>query len=325
MEEQIKEKKEENKTLENTDNKPETPKTEVNSTVVNVTNEPKPKSKAIEYFDALLFAGLVAIFLKIFFVEAYRIPTGSMESTLLVGDFLLVNKFIYGATTPRNIPFTDVRIPFLKLPALKNPKKNDVIVFDFPGNRDEVQSREVINYIKRLAAGPGDSLQIVNRVLYVNGQEVPLPPDAKIMGSPQNPKIADQRIFPKGTEWNEDNYGPVRVPKKDDIIKITPDNIDEWKTFVMREGHTIRLTADNKVFIDETETSDYKVEQDYYFMIGDNRNNSLDSRYWGFLARDKIIGEAMIIYWSWNPEISFSDFGRLFGSIRWGRIANIIH
>ncbi|MCI0449272.1 MAG: signal peptidase I [Chlorobi bacterium] len=322
MAENLKENTTQKITQTNSENhKPEN--SELSGTVVNVTNEPKP-SKLKEYFDALLFAGLVAIVLKIFFLEAYRIPTGSMENTLLVGDFLLVNKFVYGATTPRSIPFTDVRIPYLKLPALKNPKNGDVVVFDFPGSRDEVQSREVINYIKRLAAGPGDSLQIINKALYVNGKEVPYPEDAKIMGEPQSPKIPDQRIFPKDSRWNEDNYGPIKVPKKGDIIKITPDNIEQWKTFVMREGHTIRLSADNKVFIDEVETSDYKVAQDYYFMLGDNRTNSLDSRYWGFLARDKIIGEAMVIYWSWNPEISFAEFGRLFGSIRWGRIANTI-
>jgi signal peptidase I len=324
MAEQLKENTGQKLAQDNSDNgKAEESKT-VKATVVNVTQEPKT-SKFKEYLDIILFAIMWALILKFLIIEAYKIPSSSMENTLVVGDFLLVNKFVYGATTPRNIPFTDIRIPFLRLPSLKDPKPGDVVVFDFPGSRDEVQSREVINYIKRLAAGPGDSLQIINRVLYVNGKEVPYPGDAVILGNPQNSNIADQRIFPKGAEWNEDNYGPLRVPKKDDLIKITPDNIEQWKTFVIREGHTIRLTADNKVFIDEKETKQYKVEQDYYFMIGDNRNNSSDSRFWGFLARDKIIGEAMIIFWSWNPEISFSEFGRLLGSIRWGRIANIIH
>jgi signal peptidase I len=302
--------------------------TEIESTVTPGTTYTAPKkgiSKSKEYLDALLFAGLVAIILKIFLIEAYRIPTGSMENTLLVGDFLLVNKFMYGATSPRNIPFTNTRIPFLRLPAIKKPERGDVVVFDFPGNREEAGSKEVINYIKRLAAGPGDQLQIINGELHVNGEKVQFPEDAKISNSPQNPQYADQRIFPKGSMWNEDNYGPIRVPKKDEVIKITPENIEHWKTFVMREGHTIRLSSDNKVFIDERQTSDYRVQQDYYFMLGDNRNNSLDSRFWGFLARDKIIGEAMIIYWSWNSDLPFSEFGRLFDSIRWSRIANIIH
>jgi len=291
-------------------------------TVVHVTHNPKPNSKLKEYFDALLFAGLVAIILKIIFVEAYRIPTGSMENTLLVGDFLLVNKFIYGATTPRNIPFTQTRIPFFRLPALKEPDRGDVVVFDYPGNTNELVSAEVTNYIKRLIGKPGDTIQIINKKLLVNSVEVPDPPDAKFNKNVTSSTLLD--IFPKGKPWNDDNYGPIVVPKMGDLIKITPDNIEDWKTFIRREGHTVRLTADNKVFIDETENSSYKVEKNYYFMMGDNRNNSSDSRMWGFMPEDNIIGEAMIIYWSWNPDIPFNEFGRLFDSIRWDRIAKII-
>ncbi|HAX48211.1 MAG TPA: signal peptidase I, partial [Bacteroidetes bacterium] len=185
-------------------------------TVIHVTHNPKPNSKLKEYFDALLFAGLVAIILKIIFVEAYRIPTGSMENTLLVGDFLLVNKFIYGATTPRNIPFTQTRIPFFRLPALKEPDRGDVVVFDYPGNTNELVSAEVTNYIKRLIGKPGDTIQIVNKKLFVNSMEVPDPPDAKFNKNITSSTLLD--IFPRGKPWNDDNYGPVVVPKKDDVI-----------------------------------------------------------------------------------------------------------
>lgn len=292
-------------------------------TVIHVTHSPKPHSKFKEYLDALLFAGLVALILKIIFVEAYRIPTGSMENTLLVGDFLLVNKFIYGATTPRNIPFTQTRIPFFRLPALKEPDRGDVVVFDYPGGANELVSAEVTNYIKRLIGKPGDTIHIVNKKLFVNSVEVPDPPDAKFEKyiSPGT----NTNIFPRGMPWSDDNYGPIAVPKKGDIINLTPQNLDEWKTFIKREGHSIRLTADNKVFIDEKENSAYKVEKNYYFMMGDNRNNSSDSRFWGFMPEDNIIGEAMIIYWSWNPEIPFGEFGRLVSSIRWDRIGKLIH
>jgi signal peptidase I len=286
----------------------------------------KSKSKSKELLDALLFAALVAFFLKIFFIEAYRIPTGSMENTLLVGDFLLVNKFIYGATTPRNIPFTDIRVPFFRLPSLKDPHKGDVVVFDFPGNRDELQSKEVVNYIKRLVGEPGDTIQIVNQALYVNGKAFENPPNSIFnpahTGMTSN--SADTRIFPRGSGWNDENYGPIRVPKKDDVIELNADNFEAWKTFIMREGHNPRLAADKKVFIDEKETSGYKVEKDYYFMMGDHRNNSLDSRFWGFVPRENVVGEALLIYWSWNPEIPFTRIGELIGSIRWNRIANII-
>ena len=274
-----------------------------------------------------MFAALVAFFLKIFFIEAYRIPTGSMENTLQVGDFLLVNKFIYGATTPRNIPFTDIRIPYLHIPGFKEPKKGDVVVFDFPGNRDELQPREVVNYIKRLVAEPGDTIQIVNQTVYINGQIFENPPNATF--NPQKSgnlslNSADPRIFPKGSGWNEENYGPIRVPRKGDMIALNSDNFEGWKTFIVREGHTPRLASDKKVFIDEKETIEYKVEQDYYFMMGDHRNNSLDSRFWGFMPKENVVGEALLIYWSWNAEIPFSEFTELVKTIRWNRIATLI-
>ncbi len=298
-------------------------KTSAEDTVIHVTAPVNKHNRLKEFIEALLFAAVVALVLKLFFVEAYRIPSSSMENTLLVGDFLLVNKFIYGAATPRNIPFTQVRIPNFRLPALNDPARGDVVVFDFPGSYNEVSSPEVMNYIKRLVALPGDTVQIIDKVLYINSQVLQDPPDAKFSESISRGTNTD--IFPRGRQWNDDNYGPVTVPRKGDVIKITPENIDDWKTFVKREGHSIRLSADNKIFIDETENSSYTVKNNYYFMMGDNRNNSSDSRVWGFLPEDNIIGEAMIIYWSWNPDIPFGDIGRLFSSIRWNRIAKIIH
>ncbi len=293
--------------------------------IKNTDTQQKPKkSRTREYSDALLFAALVAIFLKIFFIEAYRIPTGSMENTLLIGDFLLVNKFVYGATTPRNIPFTDIRIPFLRLPAFASPHKGDVVVFDFPGNRDEVKSPEVVNYIKRLIAEPGDTIQIINKVVYVNHQIFPNPPNALFDSRIESSNIVDPRTFPKGSGWNEDNYGPLRVPKEDDIIKLSPDNLEQWKMFITKEGHDVQLSAGNEILIDGKPAAEYKVEQDYYFMMGDNRNNSLDSRFWGFMPRDHVVGEALLIYWSWDPSIPFSEFGRLIKTIRWDRVGKII-
>jgi signal peptidase I len=284
----------------------------------------KAKSRAKEYFDALLFAALVAFFLKIFFLEAYRIPTGSMENTLLVGDFLLVNKFVYGSTSPRNIPFTDIRIPYFRFPALKEPKKGDVVVFDFPGNRDELQSPEVVNYIKRLIAEPGDTLQVINKVVYVNRQLFPNPPNSRSEPRIQNSNITDPRIFPKGSGWNEDNYGPLRIPKKGDVIHLTKENFDAWRMFIVREGHSVQIAPSSEIIINGKQVSDYTVERDYYFMMGDNRNNSLDSRFWGFMPKDNVVGEALVIYWSWDPSVPFSQFGRLLGTIRWNRIAKII-
>ena len=284
----------------------------------------KQKSRSKEIFDAFFIAVIAAVFLKMFFVEAYRIPTGSMEETLLIGDFLLVNKFVYGATTPRNVPFTDTRIPYFRFPALKEPHRGDVVVFDFPGNRDELVPKDITMYIKRCIGEPGDTVQIINRVVYVNRQILPNPPLAQFDPGKQNTNITEPRIFPKGSGWNEDNYGPLRVPKKGDVIKLSLDNIDRWNVFIFREGHIPRVTINDKITIDDKETDEYTVRRSYYFMMGDNRNNSLDSRFWGFVPEENLVGEALITYWSWNSDIPFSRVASLVSSIRWNRIARVI-
>lgn len=301
---------------------------ETTTEILNKESQSKSKRKRSlvkEIFDALLFALIIAIVLKLFFIEAYRIPTGSMEKTLLVGDFLLVNKFIYGATSPRNIPLTEIRLPYLRLPALREPRMNDVVVFDFPGERDEIKPREIVSYIKRLIGEPGDTIKIINRIVYVNGKAMENPENSYFTSEVQGTNVVSSRLFPKGCGWNEDNYGPLRVPKKGDILKITPSNFEGWKIFIQREAHTLRLTSDNKVFIDEKETSDYVVERDYYFMMGDHRTNSSDSRFWGFVPRELIVGEAMLIYWSWEQDIPFADFWKLLSSVRWSRIGHLVN
>lgn len=279
------------------------------------------KSKSREFSDALIYAAIVAFFIKVFFFEAYRIPTGSMEETLLVGDFLIVTKFTYGSTTPRNIPFTDIRLPYVKLPGFKDPKAGDVVVFDYPGDRDVLQSPVVLNYIKRCVGTPGDTIQVINKQLYRNGVMVPDAPNAKRSQNTKPPGVVEPGIFPKGSGWNEDNYGPLYIPKEGDKIPINVQNYEQWKIFVEREGHDIRLDGEIvKVNGALLPNGEYTVERNYYFMMGDNRNNSADSRFWGFVSDDDIVGEALIIYWSWDPSISFLEFFRLMGSVRWDRI-----
>ncbi len=283
------------------------------------------KKRFRDSIEGLVFAVIVALLLKVFVVEAYRIPTGSMENTLLVGDFLLVNKFIYGAKSPQYLPFTDISIPYFQLPPLEHPHRGDVVVFEWPGDRNEVKPPEPVNYIKRCIGTPGDTVQVIDRVVYVNGKLQPFPPGIKFDTYAVMPKgYPNPQIFPEGSDWNEDYYGPIVVPKKGEILHLSKRNYLKWKIFIEREGNTCSL-VDTTVYVDNRPAATYTVKHNYYFMMGDNRENSLDSRFWGFVPFQNIVGQAMIIYWSWNPHIPMWDIFAKIGSIRWGRIGMLIH
>lgn len=245
----------------------------------------------------IVFGGF--ILLNNFVIASFLVPTGSMENEVMTGDFLMVNKFIYGASSPRNIMFTDIRLPWFKLPAFKDVHRGDVIVFEFPGMRDEVKSPSFTYYLKRCIAIAGDTLQIVNRVVYVNGKQAPIPKNMKFNSMEiKPPGYVDDRIFPPGAPYNEDNYGPIVIPKKGMSMTITPENFHMWETFIKRDGHHPELTADNTVLIDGKKTNTYIVSKDYAFGMGDNRDNSLDSRYWGFVPMENIVGTPMFVYFS---------------------------
>jgi len=290
------------------------------------TAKPKPQKKKLkDSIEGLVFAIIAALLLKVFVVEAYRIPTGSMENTLLVGDFLLVNKFIYGSKSPQYIPFTDVSLPYFQLPTLRYPRRGDVIVFEWPGDRDQVKASEPTNYIKRCIGLPGDTIQVMNRVVYVNGQVVPYPSGVKFETVSNLPKgYPNPQIFPEGSDFNEDYYGPIVVPKKGDVIHLSTRNYLKWRIFIEREGHICDLRGET-VFVDDKPSAEYTVKRNYYFMMGDNRENSLDSRFWGFVPYQNIVGEAMIVYWSWNPDIPFYDVFAKLGSIQFSRIGMLIN
>ncbi len=341
-------------------------------------------------FGSLVLTLIVVLFIQSFFIQGYSTPTGSMLNTILIGDKMFFNQFLYGGSTPRNIPFTEIRLPYWQLPAIRDPRKGDIINFEFPGNREEVDASMKVQYLKRCVGEPGDIIEIKDAILYVNGERfpeapamqysykvkldttkmkyiqfrgviqtaefqeqfeitdlrqvrdekddslrtytvVPLPnfkveefrklPYVKSCEIYVLPKSRpDPDIFPRGKLWNRDNYGPLRVPVKGDVVTVNKSNYLEWDTFIKREGHTIELRGGDKVIIDGKETNQYTVENNYYFMMGDNRHNSLDSRFWGFVKREAIVGKAWFTYFSWNSEIPFGDFGKLLGSIRWDRI-----
>ncbi len=210
---------------------------------------PQKKSALRENFEAVIIALILALFIRTFVVQAFKIPSGSMLPTLQIGDHILVNKFIYGV----KMPFSgNVVIP------VKKPQSNDIIVFKYPENPK-------LDYIKRVIATEGQTVEIRNKKVYIDGS---LFDDA--YGVHRDANILSAAFGPR------DNFGPVTVPPH--------------KLFVM----------------------------------GDNRDNSHDGRFWGFVDLDAVRGKAFIIYWSWDVQKDLFSFDR-FSSIRWGRIGDIVH
>jgi len=273
----------------------------------------------------IVFVLVSFFFLNSFVLASFEVPTGSMENEIMAGDFLFVNKFLFGGTTPRTVPFTNIRLPWFRVPAIRDVERGDVIVFEFPGQREEVRSHEFMFYLKRAVALARDTVQIVNRVLYVNGSLAPLPRNLKFNSSQMLPAGApDPRIFPRGEPFNEDNWGPVVVPAKGDVLPLTTETFNRWKTFIGREGHEATLDRNGRVLVDGVPATQYVVEHNYIFGMGDNRDNSLDGRFWGFIPQENIVGTPMIVYWSWDPEVPLANFLTKVQTIRFDRLGQII-
>lgn len=216
----------------------------------------------VDYARAIALAVLLALVIRQFIVQAFRIPTGSMERTLLVGDFLFVNKFLYGAKTPdriRVLGHTLIEgLPVLKLPALRQPQQGDIIVFQYPRDPN-------VDYIKRCVAVAGDTVEMREGLLYVNGD---------LYESNLDEPATDNSCLP---DWQR----PESCP--------TPHSYHD--PAALQRGSRL-----NRSF------GPYVVPSGHLFMIGDNRYNSADSRYWGPLDLDLIKGKALFIYWSWDKE-----------------------
>ncbi|MEI8134362.1 MAG: signal peptidase I [bacterium] len=291
----------------------------------------KPVKKKDGFWRSLIIAALIAIGIRSFFVEAFRIPTGSMKNSLLVGDYLFVNKLAYSFKSPKYLPFTNVKIPHIGFNTFK-VDRGDVVVFEFPGNRDEIIPMEKnVNYIKRCIGIPGDNIEVRNKQVYVNGVAM-VNPEKWITSNDTMPKGHPEpggNLFPKGiSNWNRDNYGPIHVPKKGEVIKLNASNYEQWAVFIAREDHKVDM-ENGIVLIDTKPVSSYTVERDYLWMMGDNRDNSLDSRYWGFAPVDNVIGSGLFIYWSmFNPPYAPTegdpDEVQKF-HIRWDRILHGVH
>jgi signal peptidase I len=282
--------------------------------------------KIVSFLKTLIGAIIIVMIINGLAIASFVVPTGSMENTVMAGDFLFVNKFIYGPSTPQVIPFLNIPLPFYKFPGIKKPERGDVIVFIYPGDRDQIEPSEFQYYLKRCVAISGDTVQIINKQLYVNGNKIALAPEGKFESN-RIVDIADRaRTFPYNKGYTRDNYGPLRVPKKGDNINLSKENIHEWLIFIQREGHSVAMTG-NQILIDGKPTNTYTVEKDYCFGMGDNRDNSLDSRYWGFIPVDNVVGSPLIVYWSWPMRDAFERELSLIDkikNIRWSRIFTFI-
>ena len=409
-----------------------------------------------EWISALMFAVIAATLVHNYFIQPYIIPTGSLEKTLLIGDFLFVSKFHYGARTPTSavafpmvhdtIPIIKKRsylkkpqLPYFRLPGFQDVKRNDIVVFSWPADTVRkffVREKGIIkpidkksNYVKRCVGIPGDSLEIINGFVYINGVQNALPDRAKtqythygynnkgvssrklldagykdfnrkykirkatqatydaiapyILGvlSSENEyytvitpssgippeiigklrisakelldakkeitltvleakeilrtgivdsitqkitqtKTANINFFPNAIpyDWNEDNFGPILIPKAGMTIDINEQTLPLYKK-IIREYEKNELSKEgSKIFIDGKEASSYTFEQDYYWMMGDNRHRSEDSRYWGYVPEDHVVGKPVLVWFS----IEGINDGIKNWSIRWDRLMTTV-
>ncbi len=277
----------------------------------------------ISWIKTIAGAIVIVMIINGIAIASFVVPTGSMENTVMTGDFLFVNKFVYGPSTPQVIPFFNIPLPYYKLPPIMDPEKGDVIVFVFPGMRDQAEADEFQYYLKRCVATAGDTLQIINNKLYVNGKESKLPEHGTY--DDYYPDLPREKFdtFPYGKGWTRKNYGPIVIPKEGDKIQLTKQTLPEWKIFIAREGHSVTTDGVN-ILIDGEVRNEYTVERDYVFGMGDNRDHSLDSRFWGFIPVQDIVGSPIVVYWSWDTNSPISNLVDKFKSIRWNRIATFI-
>lgn len=354
------------------------------------------KSPVREWADALIFAVAAATIIRWLIMEAFVIPTPSMEKTLLVGDFLFVSKMHYGTRTPKTpiqVPLTHqkiwgteipsyvdwIQLPQYRIPGFADIKRNDVVVFNYPPELEHPLDLRV-NYIKRCVAVPGDELVIADKKILINGNQMEDPPlmqysYAVSVTERINPRIlkqleisdyneggggylmyitpetaqkleelpvvnevkqltyvngqltqskkdvGDDGIFPDKNlfPWNADFYGPITIPAKGMTIEINAETLALYGKVIEHYDHNEDAAIlEGKLYLNGQEVSQYTFNQNYYFMVGDNRQNSLDSRFWGFVPEDHVVGKAFFIWMSLDPDEKFLK------KVRWNRLFNMI-
>jgi signal peptidase I len=261
-------------------------------------------SKLGKFFKILFWVALIAIIIKAFAIDAFRIPSSSMENTLQPGDFILANKFAYDISTPKEIPFLNLQIPYASIYKIGKPEINDVVIFQFPDGFESDPQKSGMKFIKRVVAGPHDTLRITEGNVFINGKPITLPSSFKKPNLlDADSLISKETIYPPGAKWNRISYGPIVIPAKGDVINISPDNFENMQSIiVMDHGERSLLSEGTIVTLDGRVISEYVLTQDHYFVIGDNFDESMDSRNFGFITDNMIIGKAMFVYWSYDSE-----------------------
>ncbi|MGI9531816.1 signal peptidase I [Lutimonas sp.] len=361
----------------------------------------KPRTATGEWVSSIAFAVIAATLVHTYFMQPYTIPTSSLEKSLLIGDFLFVSKFHYGARVPMTtvaapmvhdtLPLVKTKsylkfpqLPYMRLPALQKIKRNDIVVFSWPVDTVEQffkktnrRIRKPIdkksNYVKRCVGVPGDSLEIRDGYVYINGEKNVLPDrarlqffyetdtegkalsvkslksryhvreggrlqdgnyilnlsdeDAQLISKNPTVKSLTKRLTPKGQgeavfpnvnslNWNKDNFGPVYVPEEGKTVALNTQTLPFYKQIIVEyEKNSIRV-ENGKIYLNgSADPSDtYTFQQNYYWMMGDNRHNSEDSRYWGYVPYDHVVGKPVFIWFSWNSD------GQGLDKVRWERL-----
>jgi signal peptidase I len=358
-------------------------------------------SKSGDTISSLLFAIIVATLVHGYVLQPFNIPTSSLEKSLLVGDFLFVSKFHYGARTPKTaiaLPMVHDSIPFIKtksyinfpqLPSFRFPglqaiKRNDIVVFNWPadtvymfrdpsGRHIDKPLDKRSNYVKRCQGIPGDNLSIKNGDVYINNKRLILPERAKPQYSytiitdgsnldakyiiedlqitdgiyptgpnkyvfaavtedaakklKQIPAIKsivrnnstepDHRLFPHNQNWSQDNYGPIYIPEAGKTVALNKESLPFYRRLItVYEGNKLEEKG-GQIYINDKPVVNYTFQQDYYWMMGDNRHNSEDSRYWGFVPFDHVVGKPVFIWFSLDPNLPWSQ---ALDKIRWNRL-----
>jgi len=358
-------------------------------------------TKTGDTISSILFAVVVATLVHTYVMQPFTIPTASLEKSLLIGDFLFVSKFHYGARTPMTAVAAPMvhdtlpvikkksylswpQIPYFRFPGFQNIKKNDIVVFNWPADTVykffDTSGRSIVkpidkksNYVKRCQGTPGDSLQIKNGVVFINGKELILPERAKPqysyyvtydMNTPIDfeyvlqdigstdgggfknetrdtlilraltteaasrlknipgiksvsriiSKQGESNIFSHNPDWNADNLGPIYIPESGKTVALNLNSLPFYKRIIsVYEKHDLKVVG-NDIYIDNKKVTSYTFQQNYYWMMGDNRHNSEDSRYWGYVPEDHIVGKPVFIWLSWDTH------GKGIHKIRWERL-----